>query len=308
MTGKFSSKGRGIAFAFSIALVSLSLLFAVTVFAQRSDKATVITFNSPVEIPGSNPQVLPAGTYMFKIIDSKSTPHIVQVSDKEESKVYSTIMAIPAHRDAPTRETVITFEERGSTQPQAVQTWFYPNDTNGEEFVYSGTAPQQVAAVTAPAPQTSTTSANTSTANDSTASATATTTNNDTSARSANDNAAGSVNNRTDTETSSTSVATAQTQRTPETSQEAAAPPPQAPQPATSTNSNSSSVSETTNSAQTSTSTSNERAQQTPDNSQTQNNSEARTLPHTASNLPLLFLVGVLSIGAGLTIRRLARG
>ena len=151
MTGKFSSRNRDFVLAVTFGLVSLGLLFAGTLLGQRSDKATVITFNSPVEIPGSNPQVLPAGTYMFKLVDSKSTPHIVQVSNKEESKVYSTIMALPAHRDSATRDTVITFEERGGGQPQAVQTWFYPNDINGEEFVYSRVLPQQVAAVT-PAP------------------------------------------------------------------------------------------------------------------------------------------------------------
>src|SRR5262245_14901176 len=132
MTGTITRKGRNIAYAFGAGLGLLSLLFAATLFAQRSDKATVVTFSSPVEIPGSNPQVLPAGTYMFKLVDSKSSPHIVQVSNKEESKVYSTILAIPAHRDSATRDTVITFEERGGGQPLAVQTWFYPNDINGE--------------------------------------------------------------------------------------------------------------------------------------------------------------------------------
>ena len=254
MTGKFTSNGRRIAFAMALGLGSLSLVFATTLFAQRSDKATVVTFNSPVEIPGSNPQILPAGTYMFKIVDSKSTPHIVQVSNKEESKVYSTIMAVPAHRDATTRDTVFTFEERPGGQPQALQTWFYPNDTNGEEFVYTGHVPQQVAAVVPPAeaapvaetpkPQPEPVA-------------------------------------RVETPAPTPPVA-AQTPAAPEPprQQEAAAPPPQAPAPA---------------------------AQEQPQQN-TQANEEPKTLPHTASNMPLLLLAGVVSLGAGLTLRGLSRG
>ena len=139
-------------------LAALTFGVAVLVFgggiqAQLSDKESVVTFKVPVEIPGSNPQVLPAGTYRFRIVDSKSEPHIIQISDKNSSRVYSTALAIPAHRDAATTETVMTFQERGSGRPDAIQMWFYPHDKNGEEFVYPKVLRvPQVASAPAPAP------------------------------------------------------------------------------------------------------------------------------------------------------------
>jgi hypothetical protein len=33
-------------------------------------------------------------------------------------------------------KTVVTFEERRSTEPEALKTWFYPGDAIGWEFVY----------------------------------------------------------------------------------------------------------------------------------------------------------------------------
>jgi hypothetical protein len=59
----------------------------------------VVSFTAPNEVPGSNPQVLPVGNYVFKVVDSKVNRNIVQVSNKEETHVYTTILAIrPRHR------------------------------------------------------------------------------------------------------------------------------------------------------------------------------------------------------------------
>jgi len=54
--------------------------------ADESNKKTTITFSGPVEIPGVHLTgwgVLPAGTYVFKIMDSQSDRHIVQIFNKE---------------------------------------------------------------------------------------------------------------------------------------------------------------------------------------------------------------------------------
>jgi len=80
--------------------------------------------------------VLPAGTYVFKILDSQSDRHIVQIFNKEQTKVYATILAIPNYRLRATDKTVITFRERPAGQPEALRAWFYPGRNWGEEFVY----------------------------------------------------------------------------------------------------------------------------------------------------------------------------
>ena len=80
--------------------------------------------------------MLPAGTYVFKILDSQSDRHIVQIFSQDEKKVYATILAIPNYRLKATDKTVITFRERPAGEPEALRAWFYPGRNWGEEFVY----------------------------------------------------------------------------------------------------------------------------------------------------------------------------
>jgi hypothetical protein len=92
-----------------------------------------------VEIPGVHLAgwgVLPAGTYVFKILDSQSDRHIVQIFNKDETAIYATILAIPNYRLKATDKTVITFRERPAGEPEALRAWFYPGRNWGEEFVY----------------------------------------------------------------------------------------------------------------------------------------------------------------------------
>ena len=116
-----------------------SALLAPSAKADDWNRKTVITFSGPVEIPGVHLAgwgVLPAGTYVFKILDSQSDRHIVQIFSKDELTVYATILAIPNYRLRATDKTVITFRERPVGQPEALRAWFYPGRNWGEEFVY----------------------------------------------------------------------------------------------------------------------------------------------------------------------------
>jgi hypothetical protein len=121
---------------------SVALVGAALVPAARADdwnRKTVITFSGPVEIPGVHLKgwgVLPAGTYVFKIVDSQSDRHIVQIFSEDEKTVYATVLAIPNYRLKVTDKTVITFRERPAGEPGALRAWFYPGRNWGEEFVY----------------------------------------------------------------------------------------------------------------------------------------------------------------------------
>ena len=120
----------------------MALMGAVLAPGAKADdwnRKTVITFSGPVEIPGftlAGWGVLPAGTYVFKILDSQSDRHIVQIFSKDETTVYATILAIPNYRLKATDKTVITFRERPAGEPEALRAWFYPGRNWGEEFVY----------------------------------------------------------------------------------------------------------------------------------------------------------------------------
>jgi hypothetical protein len=101
--------------------------------ADQWDQRTVFTFSGPVEVPG---QVLLPGTYVFKLADSASDRNIVQVFNKDETRLFGTFLAIPDYRVKPADKSIITFEERASGSPEAIRTWFYPGENYGHDFVY----------------------------------------------------------------------------------------------------------------------------------------------------------------------------
>jgi hypothetical protein len=101
--------------------------------ADEWDQKTIFTFSSAVEIPG---QVLPAGTYVFKLADSSSNRNIVQVFNKNENRLYGTFVAIPDERLRPAGRPIITFDETPAGSPEAVRAWFYPGQNYGHQFVY----------------------------------------------------------------------------------------------------------------------------------------------------------------------------
>jgi hypothetical protein len=104
--------------------------------ADEWNNRTTVTFSAPVEVPGVGAQVLPAGTYLFKLMDSPSDRNIVQIFSEDGKHVYTTILAIPNYRLRVTDKTVMTFRERAEGQPEALRAWFYPGANWGQEFVY----------------------------------------------------------------------------------------------------------------------------------------------------------------------------
>src|ERR1017187_4545376 len=123
-------------------LCFVALMGAVLAPGAKADdwnKKTTITFSGPVEIPGVHLVgfgVLPAGTYVFKILNSQSDRHIVQIFSKDEKTVYATILAIPNYRLKATDKTVMTFRERPAGEPEALRAWFHPGRNWGEELAY----------------------------------------------------------------------------------------------------------------------------------------------------------------------------
>ncbi len=119
--------------------------------ADDYNKKTTVTFSGPVEIPPvyiTGMRVLPAGTYVFKLLNSSSNRHIVQIFNKDQTKIFATILAIPNYRLVPKDKTVITFNEGVRGQPEAIRAWFYPGANWGEEFVYPKTKAVELAKVT----------------------------------------------------------------------------------------------------------------------------------------------------------------
>lgn len=95
--------------------------------SDEENKKTIVSFNHRVEIPGG--QVLPAGKYVFKVLDPAANPNIIQILSEDEKHSYGTIMAIPKYRSRQSEKTVMTFSAKGTGGPKAIRTWFYPGST-----------------------------------------------------------------------------------------------------------------------------------------------------------------------------------
>jgi len=122
--------------AMGLALCLLVVGVSTGAQADEWNKKTIVTFSQPVEVPGVDAQVLPAGTYVFRLVDSTSNRNIVRILSADESHIYTTILAIPNYRLRATDKTVMTFRERAAGQPEAIRAWFYPGNNFGQEFVY----------------------------------------------------------------------------------------------------------------------------------------------------------------------------
>src|SRR5471030_1597415 len=112
---------------------ALTVMIAPGARADEWNKKTILTFSGPVQIPGAT---LPAGSYVFKLADIPGNRHVVQVFDKDEKKIHTTMLAIPSQRLDASDKPIVLFSERASGSPQAVRVWYYPGERIGNEFVY----------------------------------------------------------------------------------------------------------------------------------------------------------------------------
>jgi len=126
-----------------MAVLCVGVMFAVLpVMADNWNKITKMTFNAPIALPG---MTLPAGTYVFKLLDLTAERHVVQVYNEAQNHLYTTILAIPNYRLRPTDKTVLNFNETPPGRPQTARAWFYPGDNFGQEFVYPKAEAQELA-------------------------------------------------------------------------------------------------------------------------------------------------------------------
>jgi len=129
---------------FLLLCVALLIFLAPSVRADQWDKRTEVTVAETIQVPGT---VLAPGVYVFKLLDSPSNRHIVQVFNGDGTELLTTILAIPNYRLEPTGKTAITFWEMPPGQPRAVRAWFYPGDNFGQEFAYPRTTAVTIARV-----------------------------------------------------------------------------------------------------------------------------------------------------------------
>jgi hypothetical protein len=246
-------------------------LFASAAQGQTEDKRTYFTFSGPIALPGAT---LPAGRYLFHIVDTTASRKVIQVLDENQKKPFTMANTIPdQRRDAPKDATVVFYESPRGT-PAAVKSWWYPGETIGYQFIYPRSQAKQIAKSTGQSVLTTKTESSKS---EETKSAELTRV--DSNGRDVDVNAPDAAGFH-----DSSANATVFNRNTPTPEQTETRTPPQAAQ----------------NGAVSSGSTQNQF------NSRNQNNAPRTTrteLPRTASNLPFVALIGMLSALGFVTLR-----
>jgi hypothetical protein len=86
-----------------------------------------------VTLPGVT---LPAGQYLFRLADPNSSSKVVQVLNADGTKPYGLFFTIPAERLEPASSPEVHFMETASGMPAAIRTWWYPGERRGYEFIF----------------------------------------------------------------------------------------------------------------------------------------------------------------------------
>ena len=135
MTRRWPGLGAGL---LTIAIVALG----GTAYGDQWNDKTILTFSEPVMIPNAT---LPAGTYVFRLADSRMSRHLVRVYTEDESRLITTVQAVPVKRPRESNETAIRFNPTSPGTPVAIKAWFAPGSAYGHEFVYPEDQARQIA-------------------------------------------------------------------------------------------------------------------------------------------------------------------
>jgi hypothetical protein len=148
--------------AFSGVALALGLA-VVSAHADEWNKKTVLTIDQPMQVYDT---YLEPGQYVFRLLDSQSDRHIVQIFNADQTHLITTILAIPDYRVQVTGKSRFTMWETPAGYVSALKSWYYPGDNFGQEFRYpknlrqievaqtfTSTPPSAPQAEPAPAPQ-----------------------------------------------------------------------------------------------------------------------------------------------------------
>jgi hypothetical protein len=97
----------------------------------RDDRA-IFTFSSPVAIPGAT---LPAGDYIFRLVDPDTSRNVVQVLGVE-GKVYGMFFTERIMRPTPVAGAEVNLGEAAVGEVRSISSWWQPGETVGRSFLY----------------------------------------------------------------------------------------------------------------------------------------------------------------------------
>jgi hypothetical protein len=117
----------------TITALAISVMGTALVPALKADDwnhKTNIKIDRAIDVEGT---VLPAGSYVVKLLDSTADRRIVQIYNAEENHLLVTVLATSAYRLSP-GDTDFKFYESAAGQTPSLRAWFYPGDNYGLGF------------------------------------------------------------------------------------------------------------------------------------------------------------------------------
>jgi hypothetical protein len=115
-------------------IVTLLILAPAYLRGDEWNRATKFEVSQPFEVPGMALQ--PNTRYVIRLLDSPSTRNVVQIYNEDQTKMLTMFMGISSERSEAADHTVFSFIETEPGNPLPIKEWFYPGRTIGLEFVY----------------------------------------------------------------------------------------------------------------------------------------------------------------------------
>jgi hypothetical protein len=115
-------------------VVLLGVLSTSAIGAMTPSRTTYFTFSGTVQMPGV---VLPAGTYVFEVVNPNGGSDVVRVMSRDRKTLY--LMRLTRNVYRPQKgnlDATLSLGESASGNPPTVKAWYPQSETRGREFIY----------------------------------------------------------------------------------------------------------------------------------------------------------------------------
>jgi len=120
----------------SFVLITLAAsLFLLPSNAPGDDwnRLSTAMFDHAIQIPG---QILPPGTYVFKLAEISGEHNVVQVWNADQTFLHASIMGFPQYMSVAPKEDLFIFEQEQKNAPPTLKSWFHEGNQAGIRFIY----------------------------------------------------------------------------------------------------------------------------------------------------------------------------
>jgi len=128
-------------------ILGLALMLGLTTSSLQADDwnlKTSFSVDQTVEVPGA---VLEPNTkYIIQLMELQGNRNVLRISNSREDQVISTFMTVDDRsREDLVEDPTFTFMEVPAGNPLPVKAWFYPGRITGFEFLYPSAQRQKIA-------------------------------------------------------------------------------------------------------------------------------------------------------------------